>query len=413
MIYGLTTRPTLLVSQYTLLLLPPLDVLLVAQVAGVPMEQRRMNVSPDVRVQRGYVQPHSRPRSSPGNLFGVRVQIQGIKGGPYVVMNSNDQESLRDSPAPHSAQQGQRRGVSLDRSSGEGLASQGQVTDSESRDSGRTAAPNALHYQQHPELLRPYDPERNNLNLLIAPQTIADPRASPPLPGPFPTQTPQAISPTNRARIPLPAVGLDPDHDEHQPREPGPPGTAVPARSPNSVETDTISSVGKLIDRFNSTQQKRGRFGPRNRINLEDQRRSRSVDSRRTSDSSTSSYTCSSFSSSRASSLKGTWAGTLNADSGRPPEEPGSRFLSGGPDTPGTGRRQQSSSTTQLYQEHPGRESSPTPAQTTKPVLNGLGPVSPPRSQAPLNHVEETQDRDAQVKSFTTCIRRIPCPKAV
>ena len=364
-----------------------------------------MNVSPDIRVQRGYVQPHSRPRSSPDNLFGVRVQIQGTKGRPYVVMNSNDQESLRDSPAPHSEQQGQRRGASLDRSSEEGPASQGQVTD---RDSGRTAASNALHYQRHPELLRPYDPERNNLSLLIAPQTVADPRASPPHPGPFPTQTPQAASPTNRARIPLVAGGLDQDQDEHQPSEPAPPGKAAPARSPNSVETDTISSVGKLIDRFNSTQQKRGRFGPRNRIHLEDQRRSRSVDSRKTSDSSTSSSASSSFSSSRASSLKGARAGTLNADGGCPPEESGSRFLSRGPGTPVTGHRQQRSSTTQLYQEHPGRESSPTPPLTAKPVLNGLGRVSSPRSQAPSNHLEKTQDRDAQVMSFTTCIRRIP-----
>ncbi|CAL8294748.1 unnamed protein product [Boreogadus saida] len=357
------------------------------------MEHRRMNISPDIRVQRGYVQPHSRPRSSPDNLFGVRVQIQGIKGCPYVVMNSNDQESLGDSPAPPSEQQGQRRAGSLDRFLEEVPASRGQLTDSESRDSGRTAASNALHYQRHPELLRPYDPERNNLNLLIAPQPAADPRASPSPPGPFPTQGPQAVSPTNRARIPLPAGGPDQDHDEHHPGEPASPGKGVPARSPNSVETDTISSVGKLIDRFNSTQQKRGRFGPRSRINLEDQRRSRSVDSRKNSDSSTSS----SFSSSRASSLKGARSGTLTVDGGRPPEEPGSRSLGGGPGTLLTGRRQQSSSSTQLYQEPPGRESSPTPPQTAKPVLNGLGRASPPRSQAPSNHVEETQGRDAQV----------------
>ncbi|CAL8356776.1 unnamed protein product [Lota lota] len=324
------------------------------------MEPRRTNVSPDTRVQRGYVQPHSRPRSSPDNLFGVRVQIQGIKGRPYVVMNNNDQESHRDLPAHHSEMQGQRRGASL-----------GRDTQSYSDLTTLRITTSTSSFHHRPS----QNPEHLHLTRV-----------------PFPLRQPRLSSSPIKARIPLPVGGLDPDHSEHQPREPAPPGKAAPARSPNSVETDTISSVGKLIDRFNSTQQKRGRFGPRNRMDLDDRRRSRSVDSRKTSDSSTSSSsTSSSFSSGRASSSKGARAGTLNEDSGCPPEEPGTRFLSGGPCTPLASRRQQSSSTTQLYQAH---QASP---QTAKPVPNGLERVSPPRSQAPSNHVDETQDRDAQI----------------
>ncbi|CAL8261440.1 unnamed protein product [Merluccius merluccius] len=354
-------------------------------------------MEPDIRVQRGYGQPHSRPRSSPDNLFGVRVQIQGIKGRPYVVLNSNGQESHGDFPPHRSEDLGQRRGASLDRTPlDEGPAGKrGQLTDVTPSspafgDSGRAAASNALHYQRHPELLRPYDPEKNNLNLVV-------PSQPQPHRGPPPAQTDRAAGLPVKARIPLPAEGPVPDQNENQPREPAAPGKAAPARSPNSVETDTISSVGKLIDRFNSSQQKRGRFGPRNRIDLDDRRRSRSVDSRQTSDSSASSSASSSFSSSTTSSLKGARAGTQNGADGGPPDEPGSRFPGGGRGALAASRRQQSSSTTQLHQAHLGKESPATsPPPTAKPALNGVGRRSPPRSQEPSKHVAETQERDAQ-----------------
>jgi len=378
------------------------------------MEPHRTNGSPDIRVHRGYAHPHSRPRSSPDNLFGVRVQIQGIKGRPYVVMNSNDQESHGDVPAHHSENLGPRRGASLDRTLDEGPAvRRGQLTDSTStpdfRDSGRTVAANTLHYQRHPELLRPYDPEENNLNLLLPSQTTADARADQ-----THAQTTQAGSLPLKARVPLPAGGPVPDRSESRPQEPAPPGEAAPLRSPNSVETDTISSVGKLIDRFNSTQRKRGRFGPRNRIDLDDRQRSRSVDSRQNSDSSTSSSASSSFSSSRtSSSLRGAREpGTLHGDERdhhhSPTQEPGTVFFGGGGTLQASrSRRQQSSSTTQLYAAHHGKESSTTTTpspQATKPMRNGVERGSPPRSKQAnaSNHVDETQEREAQVKSFTT-----------
>ncbi|KAJ3597019.1 hypothetical protein NHX12_003419 [Muraenolepis orangiensis] len=372
------------------------------------MDPHRTNGSPDIRVQRGYVQPHSRPRSSPDNLFGVRVQIQGIQGRSYVVMNSNGQESHSGLPAQHPENLEQRRGASLDRTLDEGPAGrQGRLSDSssssESRDSGQSVGSKELHYQRHPELLQPYDPEKNNLNLLIPSQTTPDARAAQPHPAPPATQTTQVVSLPTKARIPLPAGGPVPDHNENQPQEPEPASKAVPVRSPNSVETDTISSVGKLIDRYNSTQQKRGRFGPRNRMDLDDRQRSRSVDGRQISDSLPSSTGSStSFSYSRASSLKGARDGTLNeggtGDDAGPPEKPGTGFPpGGGRGTPVAGRRQLSSSTTQLFPANRGKESSTTPPQSAKPELNGVGRVSPPRSLAPPDHVDETQERDAQV----------------
>lgn len=235
----------------------------------VTMESHRLSGSPDVRIQRSYL--HS-PRGGQDNHFGVRVQIQGIKGQPYVVLNSSGQEIHQDvSVITHQA--GYNPGM-VRRSVDE------RHPPSESTSS-------ALHYQKHPEILRPYDPESNNLNVVL-PSTASVARSRQLNTSPLPETV-------NKPRIPLPAEGPVGDQGEVTP----PSGRQVPARSPNSVETDSFISVGKLISQFNTTQ-RRGRGGPRNRLDPEQCRRSRSVDSGRTSDSSSSSS-----SSSRASSLKG------------------------------------------------------------------------------------------------------------
>nr|XP_046250935.1 cingulin-like protein 1 isoform X2 [Scatophagus argus] len=231
-----------------------------------------------------YMQQHS-PRGNQDNLFGVRVQVQGIKGQPYVVLNSSGQEGHRDiSVITH--QSGYNPGM-VRRS----------VDDRSSpSESLRAAASSAFHYHKHPEILRPYDPESNNLNQVIpSPASVAQPRQLNTALLPETTQTANA----NKPRIPLPAEGPEGDQSDVAPTKTPPSGRQLPARSPNSVETDSILSVGQLISQFNSSQ-RRGRGGPRNRMDPEQCRRSRSVDSGRTSDSSSSSP-----SSSRASSLKG------------------------------------------------------------------------------------------------------------
>ncbi|XP_042351817.1 cingulin-like protein 1 isoform X2 [Plectropomus leopardus] len=256
------------------------------------MESHRLSGSPDVRIQRSYAQPHS-PRGNQDNLFGVRVQIQGIKGQPYVVLNSSGQEIHRDvSVITHQA--GYNPGV-VRRSVDE-------------RHSPSTSS--TFHYQKHPEILKPYDPESNNLNLVI-PSTASVAR---------PAQLNTGLPPenVNKPRIPLPAEGSEVDQSENKMP---PSGIQAPARSPNSVDTDPFISVGKLISQFNSSQ-RRGRGGPRNRLNPEQCRRSRSVDSSRTSDSSSSSS-----SSSRASSLKAVRSETPGGM--YPPGSARARLLSG------------------------------------------------------------------------------------
>ncbi|KAM9807750.1 cingulin-like protein 1 [Neosynchiropus ocellatus] len=232
------------------------------------VDSRRLNGSPDVRMQRGYLHQQS-PRGSMDNLFGVRVQVQGIKGQPFVVLNTPGLESHRDiSVITHQA--GYNPGMV--RRSVEDLHSQ------------RTENSSVLHYQKHPEILKPYDPESNDLNHVLS---LATEQAQN-----------HNNTPTAKPRIPLPAWGSAEDQTELAPDWDSAVESQTPARSPNSVDTESFLSVGKLINQFNSTQ-RRGRAPPRHRIDSEDSRRSRSVDSRRTSESSSSA-------SSRASSLKGT-----------------------------------------------------------------------------------------------------------
>lgn len=233
-----------------------------------------MNGSSDLRMQKGGPLQHS-ARKSQENLFGVKVQVQGIKGQPYVVLNSPGHENHKDiSVITHQA--GYNPGMVR-------RSADGRWSPSETK---RVTNSSGLHYQKHPEILRPYDPENNNLNH-ITPQI--DPRK---------TSETSRSAPVDRPRIPLPAGSPADDLSEGIQRETPPSGGHVPAQSPSSVETDSIMSVGRLISQFNSNL-RRGR-GPRSKVDPEALRRSRSVDNSRTSDSSSSSP-----SSSRSSSLKG------------------------------------------------------------------------------------------------------------
>uniref|UniRef100_A0A8C7YW09 Myosin tail domain-containing protein n=1 Tax=Oryzias sinensis TaxID=183150 RepID=A0A8C7YW09_9TELE len=241
------------------------------------MEAHRLNGSSDPRMQKASPLPHS-ARKSQENLFGVKVQVQGIKGQPYVVLNSSGHENHKDvSVITHQA--GYNPGMvrrSVD----------GTWSPSETKTSTNSSM---LHYQKHPEILRPYDPENNNLDH-ITPQI--DPRKAG-----FSAETTRSAL-VDRPRIPLPVGSPADDLSEVIQSEIPPSGGHVPAQSPSSVETDSIMSVGRLISQFNSNL-RRGR-GPRNKVDPEALRRSRSVDNSRTSDSSSSSP-----SSSRSSSLKG------------------------------------------------------------------------------------------------------------
>lgn len=334
------------------------------------MESHRLDGSPDVRIQRSCMQQHS-PRGSQDNVFGVRVQVQGIQGQPYVVLNSSGQESHRDiSVITH--QEGYNPGV-VRRSADE------RRSPSEAQ---RTAASSVFHYQKHPEILRPYDPESNNLDVLRPSQTASVTRHGRLHTG-LPPETTQTANLT-KARIPLPAEGPEGDQSEVLQNKAPPSGGQIPARSPNAVDTDSFLSVGKLINRFNSSQ-RRGRGGPRNRLDPEACRRSRSVDSGRTSDSSSSSS-----SSSRASSLKGI---RVEPPGGMyPPGSARARLLSGEATLVNKTEENKPSA---LHKGHNGREMmSPKAAK----LLHRM--EKPSVSVSCIDQTDGSEERDTQVKRF-------------
>ncbi|XP_020790638.1 cingulin-like protein 1 [Boleophthalmus pectinirostris] len=245
------------------------------------MQSHRQNSSQDIRVVRS-------PSGQDG-MFGVRVQVQGIKGQPFVILNSNDQESPRDvSVITH--QPGYNPGVTTRRAADDRHSPAG---------TNRSTGSPTFNFHKHPEILRPYNPDSND-NSILLPSQVAKRSA--------------LNGNASKPRIPLPAEGSEI-------YEAPPIGGQKPPKSPNTIDTDPFMSVGKLISQFNSSQQQRGRRGPRSRLDLEQCRRSRSVDSGRASDSSSSS------SSSRASSLRGVKGETPGGV--YPPGSARARLLSG------------------------------------------------------------------------------------
>lgn len=300
---------------------------------------------------------HHSPRSSHDGLFGVRVQVQGFKGQPYVVLNSSGSESHRDVSVI--TQQG---GYNPD-------MSRRPVDERRSPPGSRpSSASSMLHYQKHPEILHPYDPQSNSLNFLNSAASVD---------GPEQLKTGQTVS-RSRARIPLPAEGPEEDLKNEEPQVKAPTlARQLPARSPNAVETESILSVGQLISQFNSSQ-RRGRGGPRARLDPEQSQRSRSLDSSRTSDSSSSSS-----SSSRASSLR---AGRAESAGGMyPPGSARARLLGG---QASLAKKKEEKTLSLPVKEHNGREAASPGASRLR-----QGAEKPAVFASP----SDADERDAQV----------------
>lgn len=322
------------------------------------MESRSLSGS-DVRMRRGYMVPPC-PRDSQDNLFGVRVQVQGIQGQPYVVLNSSCQENHKDiSVITHQA--GYNPGVvrrSVD----------GRQPPSETQ---RTGNSSMFYYQKHPETLRPYDSESNNC---VTPFQTASAFGS------GQPHTPPVAKP----RIPLPAEGPAVDPAEVIQNESLPSGGHADPQSPNSVDTDSIMSVGKLISQFN-TSLRRGR-GSRSRLDPEACRRSRSVDSSRISDSS------SSPSSSRTSSLKGSRGETSGGV--YPPGSARARLLTGQSTLTNKVEENQPGA---LFRNHHGKE-----VVLQQTATRAQKAEKPSTFRPRVDQTDGSEDRDAQVKSLSS-----------
>lgn len=133
---------------------------------------------PNSGPQRGYNQTSrsSRPHSNGGGTYGLSIRVQGIDGHPYVVLNNQDRgpaSSVDPGSNGHldtdvsfieNYQEYEFRG---DKDAGSnGPFSEYRAQRMNYTDPQNGVAPSTLlNFQKHPEILQPYDPETNSLNL--------------------------------------------------------------------------------------------------------------------------------------------------------------------------------------------------------------------------------------------------------
>ncbi|XP_068586333.1 cingulin-like protein 1 isoform X2 [Cebidichthys violaceus] len=149
------------------------------------MESYRVTGIPNSGPQRGHTQPSrpSRPHSNGAGTYGLSIRVQGIDGHPYVVLNNQDRgsQSFMD---PNSNGYIDTEGSFIenyqeyDFRGGKEAGSDSPFMEYRSQkithytgpqngiaDSQGKKHSSLLNFQKHPEILQPYDPENNSLNL--------------------------------------------------------------------------------------------------------------------------------------------------------------------------------------------------------------------------------------------------------
>ncbi|XP_061599664.1 cingulin-like protein 1 isoform X2 [Cololabis saira] len=145
------------------------------------MESYRVTGIPNTGPQRGYTQPSrpSRPHSNGAGTYGLSIRVQGIDGHPYVVLNNQERgpqsyiDGYNDTEGSfiENYQDYDFRGDNEARSNSPFMeyrtqkmmphtSPQNGVSESQGK-----KTPPLLNFQKHPEILQPYDPETNSLNL--------------------------------------------------------------------------------------------------------------------------------------------------------------------------------------------------------------------------------------------------------
>ncbi|MED6263542.1 hypothetical protein CHARACLAT_005573 [Characodon lateralis] len=149
------------------------------------MESYRVTGIPNSGPQRGYTQPprSSRPNSNGAGTYGLSIRVQGIDGHPYVVLNNQDRGSQSytdpnsngyldtESSFIENYQDYKFRGDKEAGSNDPFMEYRTQKMMHYAGPQNGVTEPQApkpstlLNFQRHPEILQPYDPETNNLNL--------------------------------------------------------------------------------------------------------------------------------------------------------------------------------------------------------------------------------------------------------
>ncbi|XP_071384645.1 cingulin-like protein 1 [Centroberyx affinis] len=148
------------------------------------MESYRVTGIPNSGLQRGFTQPprSSRAHSNGAGTYGLSIRVQGIDGHPYVVLN-NQERGPQSHIDPDSNGYIDTDGSFIenyneyDFRGGKEAGSNSPFMEYRSQKmvqhtgpengvaNSQGKKPTLLNFQKHPELLQPYDPERNTLNL--------------------------------------------------------------------------------------------------------------------------------------------------------------------------------------------------------------------------------------------------------
>lgn len=149
------------------------------------MESYRATGIADNGEQRGHTQlsRSSRPNSNGAGTYGLSIRVQGIDGHPYVVLNNQDKASQSYAePNSNGYLDGDGSFIEnyeeYDFRGGKEAGSNSPFTEYRSQTTMYCSGPqngvsesqgrkssNLLNFQKHPELLQPYDPETNSLNI--------------------------------------------------------------------------------------------------------------------------------------------------------------------------------------------------------------------------------------------------------
>lgn len=149
------------------------------------MESYRVTGIPNNGEQRGHAQLSrgSRPNSNGAGTYGLSIRVQGIDGHPYVVLNNQDRAS-QSFADPNSNGYVDADGSFIenyeeyDFRGGKEAGSDSPFMEYRSQNATYYSGPQngvsdpqgrksstLLNFQKHPELLQPYDPETNSLNI--------------------------------------------------------------------------------------------------------------------------------------------------------------------------------------------------------------------------------------------------------
>ncbi|XP_026996733.2 cingulin-like protein 1 isoform X2 [Tachysurus fulvidraco] len=215
--------------------------------------------------------------------FGVKVQVQGIQGRPYAVLNG--QNTLSQPPVyPDVFFMNQPGQEYVSTMNGQGLSIQRllmdyrsmrqiQIPPSEAQLSTNTPSSPLLNYQRHPGLLRPYDPRSKNLDLRESPNHIKT-KSNSDL-SQFGTNTLPVYASNvmvKRAKIPLPGPGRGQTEDNVDSGQSS--AESVPCRQSHIICRLSVPYSGEDCG-YSSSRISRGRH--RNQVDAQERKRSQSA----------------------------------------------------------------------------------------------------------------------------------------